>query len=130
MSSNCSFELHIKNVCTKCSNLSGWILRTFTARDSITIMTLFKSLVLPRLDYGSQLWSPHLVKHIDPFEKIQRSFTKHLTETQSLEYSERCVSFKLYSLHRRRERYCIIYLRKIIEGLVPNFSKPIVCSYS
>ena len=32
-------------------------LRTFTARDSITMMTLFKSLVLPRLDYGSQLWS-------------------------------------------------------------------------
>ena len=26
--------------------------------------------------------------------------------------------------------YCIIYVRKIIEGLVPNFSKPIVCSYS
>ena len=26
--------------------------------------------------------------------------------------------------------YCIIYVWKIIEGLVPNFSKPIVCSYS
>ena len=49
---------------------------------------------------------------------------------QSLEYSERLVSLKLYSLQRRRERYCIIYVWKIIEGLVPNFSKPIVCSYS
>ena len=49
---------------------------------------------------------------------------------QSLEYSERPVSLKLYSLQRRRECYCIIYVWKIIEGLVPNFSKPIVCSYS
>ena len=49
---------------------------------------------------------------------------------QSLEYSERLVSLKLYSLQRRRERYCIIYVWKIIEGLVPNFSKPIVCFYS
>ena len=49
---------------------------------------------------------------------------------QSLEYSEQLVSLKLYSLQRRRERYCIIYVWKIIEGLVPNFSKPIVCSYS
>ena len=49
---------------------------------------------------------------------------------QSLEYSERLVSLKLYSLQRRRERCCIIYVWKIIEGLVPNFSKPIVCSYS
>ena len=62
--------------------------------------------------------------------KIQRSFTKHITGMQSLEYSERLVSLKLYSLQRRRERYCIIYVWKIIEGLVPNFSKPIVCSYS
>ena len=65
MSSNCSFEFHNQNLCKKCSNLSGWILRTFTTRDSVILMTLFKSLVLPRLDYGSQLCSPHLVKHID-----------------------------------------------------------------
>ena len=76
-------QTYVKNVqtCQAC------ILRTFTTRDSITMMTLFKSLVLPRLDYGSQLWSPHLVKHIDQLEKIQRSFTKHITEMQSLEYS-------------------------------------------
>ena len=130
MSSNCSFGFHIQNLCKKCSNLSGWILGTFTTRDCITMMTLLESLVLPILDYGSQLWSPHLVKHIDQLEKNQRSFTKHITAMQSLEYSERLVSLKLYSLQRRRERYCIIYVWKIIEGLVPNFFKPIVCSYS
>ena len=64
-------------------------------------------------------------KHIDQLKKIQRSFTNHITGMQSLEYSERLVSLKLYSLQRRRERYCIIYVWKIIEGLVPNFSKPI-----
>ena len=94
------------------------------------ILLLFKSLVLLRLDYGSQLWSPHLVKHIDQLEKIQRSFTKHITGMQSLDYSERLVSLKLYSLQRTRELYCIIYVWKIIEGLVPNFAKPIVCCYS
>ena len=73
MSSNCSLEFHIQNLCKKYSNLSGWILRNFTTRDSITMLTLFKSLVLHRLDYGSQLWSPHLVKQIDKLEKIQRS---------------------------------------------------------
>ena len=33
MSSNCSFEFLIQTLCKKCSNLSGWILRTFTTRD-------------------------------------------------------------------------------------------------
>ena len=36
----------------------------------------------------------------------------------------------LKSLHRKRERYCIIYLWKILKFLVPNFSDPIVCSFS
>ena len=67
-----------------------------------------------------------MVKHIDLLEKIRRSFTKHITGMQSLEYSERLVSLKLYSLQRRRKRYCIIYVWKIIKGLVSNFSKPIV----
>ena len=54
MSGDCSSEFHIKNVCKKCTNLSGWILRTLSTRDITTIFTLFKSLVLSRLDYGSQ----------------------------------------------------------------------------
>ena len=51
-------------------NLSGWILRTFYTRDCITMLTLFKSIVLSRLDYGFQLWSPFLIKHITQLEKI------------------------------------------------------------
>ena len=53
-----------------------------------------------------------------------------ITGMQSLDYSDRLVYLKLHSLQRRRERYCIIYVWKTIEGLVPNFSNPIVCSYS
>ena len=67
---------------------------------------------------------------IDQLEKIQRSLTKHKTGLQGLEYSDRIVSLKLYALQKRGERYCIIYVRKIIEGLVPNFSMPIICSFS
>ena len=78
MSSNCTFDLHISNLYRRCSNLAGWILRTFTMRDSHLMLTLFKSLVLSRLDYASQLWSPYLLKHIYLIEKVQRAFTKHI----------------------------------------------------
>ena len=48
------------------------------------------------------------------------------------EYShiDRISQLKLYSLQRRRECYCIIYVWKIVEGMVPNISKPKLCSYS
>ena len=62
--------------------------------------------------------------------KIQRAFTKHITGMYDLPNTKRLKMLNLNSLHRRRERYCIIYLWKILEGLVPNFSDPIVCSFS
>ena len=54
MSGDCTFNYHISRLYKMCANLSGWILRTFYTRDCITMLTLFKSIVLSRLDYGSQ----------------------------------------------------------------------------
>ena len=93
-------------------------------------MTLFNALILSRLDYCSQLWSPHLIRHIIQIEKVQRSFTKFITGMRDCSYSGRLSLLRLYSLQRRRERYCIIYVWKIIKDLIPNFSKPIVCTHS
>ena len=80
MSSNCSLEQHIYiiELCKRCTGLCGWILRTFSSRESTVMMTLFKSLVLSRLDYGSQLWSPTKIHQIIMIEEIQRAFTKRL----------------------------------------------------
>ena len=72
MSRNCLFDVHINVLCKKCTYLSGWILRTFTSRDSTTLMTLFifKAMILSILDYCSHLRSPHLIKHIIQIEKV------------------------------------------------------------
>ena len=101
----------------RCSNLSGWILRTFSTRETRTMMTLLKSLVLSRLDYASQLWSPHLLKSVYLLEKVQRSFTKHIAGMHTMSYEERLKHLNLYSIQRRRDRYQIIYLWKIIEKI-------------
>ena len=37
-----------------------------------------KSIVLSRIDYASQLWSPYKKSYICALEKIQRSFTKYI----------------------------------------------------
>ena len=50
MSSNCTFDFHISNLYKRYSNLAGWILRTFTMRDPQVMLTLYKSLVMSRLD--------------------------------------------------------------------------------
>ena len=46
MSSNCSFDAHISQLSKKCKNLAGWTLRTLITRDRLTLLTLFKAIVL------------------------------------------------------------------------------------
>ena len=112
MSSNGSFEQHIIELSKRYTGLCGWILRTFSSRESTVMITLFKYFVLSRLDHGSQLWSPTKIHHIIMIEKIQKAFTKHMKEFSSFSYQERLRNLKIYSLQRRRERYIVIYVWK------------------
>ena len=47
-------------------------------------------------------------------------FTRKVIGCQQLNYWERLVKLKLMSLQRRRERYCMIHVWKIMHGLAPN----------
>ena len=77
-------------------------------------ISLFKSFVLSRLDYGSQLWSPYKVKDINLLESVQSSFTRHIQGMSSHSYTDRLSLIKLYSLQRRRDRHSIIYIWEML----------------
>ena len=70
------------------------------------------------------------MQHIYLIEKVQRDFTKHITGIRDVSYSIPLETLNFYSFQRRRERYSIIYVWQIVEGLVPNLSDPITCSLS
>ena len=126
LSNDLSFQQHIQNVVQKCNNVSSWILRTFKTREPLPLLTLYKSLIIPHLDYCSQLWIPYKQQEISQLEQIQRSFTSKITNTYDLNYLDRLDKFHLCSLERRRERYLILYIWKIIENLVDNPNNKIV----
>ena len=85
------------------------------------MLTLYKALILSRLDYCSALWNPNGSAYlVDKVESVQRSFTRKIESMKGLNYWERLVSLRLYSVQRRRERYMIMYIFKILHGIVPN----------
>ena len=84
------------------------------------MLTILKSLVQPKLDYCSQLWSPATVCDINRLELVQKCFMKKMNSFEDLSYWELLKELRLYSLQRRRERYRIIYLWSVLECLVPN----------
>ena len=121
MSDSCKFHEHIDKGSSKGKRMSGWILRTFKTRDRGPMLTLYKSLVLPILDYCCQLWSPDQLGLVRKLEAIQRHFTSKINGCGGLSYWERLSELRLYSLERRRDRYAIIYVWKVINNLAPNF---------
>ena len=123
LSNDATFTQHITSTAKKARSQLGWILRTFKTRDPFPMMTLYKSLVVPLLEYCCQLWSPHRPGDIQTIEAVQKTFTYRITSLRNLNYWERLQSLKLYSLERRRERYLILYVWKTKQGMCPNHSE-------
>ena len=124
MSADGSFREHINKICQSARNMCAWILRTFKSRSSELMLTTWKSLVLPILDYCSQLWCPQKRGEIQQIEELQKSFTRKIPGHGLENYWDRLQSLRMYSLERRRERYRIIYVWKILENMVPNLNMP------
>ena len=106
--------------CKKARDMCSWILRTFSSRSPLLMITLWKSLVQPILDYCSQLWCPIKLGQIKQLEEVQKSFTRKIKLDERINYWERLKVLRLYSQERRRERYRIIYVWKIFENLAPS----------
>ena len=125
LSSDATFKTHINNIVESAKNMASWILRTFQARDPTTILTLYKSLVRPILEYSSVLWTPIQKGEIQRLEEIQQSILRKIKGISS-NYNQALKQLKLYSLERRRERYIVIQIWKMIEGIVPSLNPSLI----
>ena len=95
------------------------------------MLTVMRSLVQPRLDYCSQLWSPAGQSDINSLEDVQRHFVMIIKDKKldSLNYWEKLDELRLYSQERRRERYQIITLWKLCQNLVEGYDMKWQWSY-
>jgi hypothetical protein len=121
LNSDLTFSMHIENTISAATNLVGWALRTFRRRSKFVMMTLWKSLVQSKLDYCSQLWCPTDQSAIGRIESVARHFTSKISGIEELGYWERLQVLKLYSQERRRERYRIIFIWKVLQGYVLGY---------
>ena len=131
MEDKLTFRTHIATTAAKGHRMAGWALRTFRTRGRSLMMTLLKSLIISQVEYGCVIWSPTEQSRINLLERVQRRFTSRmacfLTYNDDLEmsvcttdYASRLTELGIYSLQRRRERYLIIYIYKIVIQLIEN----------
>ena len=81
---------------------------------------LYKSLIRSRVEYCCPLWDPAKIEDIVTLEGVQRSFTSRIDSISHLHYYDRLKYLKMMSLQRRRERYSIIMMFKILHNMSPN----------
>ncbi|KAL5246660.1 hypothetical protein ACHWQZ_G018767 [Mnemiopsis leidyi] len=100
--------------------MAAWAHSAFRDRSEVLMLTLYKSLVRSKLEYCCPVWNPSKLGNVRKLEDEQRSFTKKIPGCKELSYYDRLKKLRLLSLQRRRERYCIIHVWKISNGLAPN----------
>ncbi len=108
------FDTHINFKINKANRMMGIIRRTFDYMDKSMFCQLFKALVRPHLEYANQVWSPHLQKHKNAIENVQRRATKLVPGLFDLSYQERLKLLNLPSLAYRRIRGDMIEVFKLV----------------
>ena len=75
----------------KARKYTGWLLRSFFSRRPEVIISLYQTYVIPRLEYGSILWSPYKISDIEKIEAVQRTITSKVDRMINLNYHKSVV---------------------------------------
>ncbi|KAL5246868.1 hypothetical protein ACHWQZ_G018912 [Mnemiopsis leidyi] len=120
VSSSRGWGPHIEKTVQGARKMAAWVLSAFRDRSPTVMLTLYKSMVRSKLEYCCPVWNPVKITEIQRLENVQRSFTRKILGCSELQYWDRLKKLKLMSLQRRRERYCIIHVWKILNEEAPN----------
>ena len=115
--SSLSFKPHTKIILGRALKLYGWMARNLTSRDE-TIISIYKVLIRPMLEYASTIWSPSRVGIMNSLERVQRKVTKLVVRLRSLSYSDRLRELHLPTLEWRRNYLDLLKVFQILHGNV------------
>ena len=73
------FDKHIDRIVAKAYSRIGLLLRRFVSRNLRVFRQAYITYIRPLLEYASNVWSPHLIMHINSIERVQRHITKIIT---------------------------------------------------
>ena len=84
---NLQFNSHITTTVNKCQQILSIIKRSFDCIDENIMTLLYATLVRPIIEYSNVIWAPHLRKHINMLEAVQRRATRMVPNFKKLKLS-------------------------------------------
>ena len=116
--SNLKYDSHINKIVGKAYSRVGVLYKGFASRRIDVLRQAYVTYVRPVLEYASSVWSPHLIKHIDALERVQKQFTRRIPSLSQLTYPERLAAINLEPLELRRLRADLLLYYKSFHDLV------------
>ena len=131
VSNNMSWNRHIEATVMRANKNLGLLKRVCKEmRDPNIRKLLYCALVRPKLEYGSNLWSPYTSKHRALLENIQCRATKFLLNyPKNLTYKERLIELNLLPLAYQREISDLIFFFKSKVGLIKTDLRKFLCTF-
>ena len=123
-----NFIPHIDSIVSRATSKVFLLFRSLSVRSPDVYITVFKTYILPIIEFSSSVWCPYLKKSINKIENIQRLFTRMLfyrcsypRDSLSVDHTipSYCSRLNLYNLSPLIARRAIIdlcCLYKIIRG--------------
>ena len=111
------YDAHINKLVSKGFQRLGVLFRGFASRSVRVLKQAYVTFVRPVLEYASSVWSPHLLKHINAIERVQKYFTKRIPTLCDLSYPERLAAIDLEPLELRRLKADLIFYYKSLHNL-------------
>ena len=126
-----SWQPHIDSICNKANRLLGFLYRSLRRCPNKLKECAYKQMILPILEYCSPIWDPYQQKSIHKLEMIQHRAARFvLNQPWNRQHrdsiSELLQNLKWPSLQARRKQARLIFLFKILNGLIciPNQCLP------
>ena len=115
--SSLKWNNHITLIVSKANRTLGMVKRGLKEAPIKTKLLAIKSLVIPILEYATQVWSPHNKNLIKNIEKVQRDGVKWAYRLKQRESVSNCmIDNGIICLSDRRDNIDIQFLRKIEAG--------------
>jgi hypothetical protein len=111
------FDEHINKIIGKAYSRVGVLFKGFASRNIAVLKLAYVTYIRPLLEYASNVWSPHLIKHINAIERVQKRFTKRIPLLSRLSYPERLALIDLEPLELRRLKADLVLYYKCLHNL-------------
>ena len=113
-----NFDAHINKLISKGYSRVGLLFKGFASRSPRVLRQAYVTFVRPVLEYASNVWSPHLKKHINSIERVQKHFTKRIKSLSHLCYTERLLALDIEPLELRRLKSDLVLYYKMFNNLI------------